>query len=653
MTEGVKTLAYLGVALVIGLTAYFTRPTDVEFRTADDIQKLRGTPLFPDFKDPTEASGLEIVKAEESLGQVERFEVARDAKGMWTIPSHSGYPADAENQMRDVSVLFIDLPIIDVVSMASEDHSLFGVVEPTADSAETAEGVGTLVRITDNKNQKLVDLIIGKPVKDAEGQRFVRKPGQDVVYVAAVDTSKLSTKFEDWIEEDLLKLNAFDVTQLHVEDYSVVGSIEQNAAGQRFLRPNQSKKLIADLNWNSEKGEWSLASLTTFNGERPETLTELPEGEKLDTARLTQLKDSLDDLKIIDVRRKPAGLGKDLRADEDFMQNMESLQSLVEMGFYPMSQGSAAGYELRAANGELHVGMKNGVEYILRFGNTAGAQKDDAEKLNRYLFVTARFDESKIPMPVRPPELDAAPANSATPDSEAADSAAPAEGEDSAADEAAPAEDGAARSQSEDLSFVSTDAQEPEQEQGADEGADESADQPAADDVDETEAAAEAESQDAASETESEGSESAAPAASQDEEAASERARLEKEYQRQLDEREKKIKEGRQRVKELNDRFADWYYIISEDVYKKIHLTREDLLKSSEETGENAFRELEQGGFDVPEASEAADVPDAPEAPEASETADAPEAPEVPETSEASETSEAPEAAETFESPAP
>ena len=51
-----------------------------------------------------------------------------------------------------------------------------------------------------------MDLIIGKAVRDAEGQRYVREAGRDVVYVIEIDPAKLSTSFEDWIEKDLLKL---------------------------------------------------------------------------------------------------------------------------------------------------------------------------------------------------------------------------------------------------------------------------------------------------------------------------------------------------------------------------------------------------------------------------------------------------------------
>ena len=41
--------------------------------------------------------------------------------------------------------------------------------------------------MSDEQNKPLVDLIVGKAVKDAEGQRYVREAGRDVVYVIEID----------------------------------------------------------------------------------------------------------------------------------------------------------------------------------------------------------------------------------------------------------------------------------------------------------------------------------------------------------------------------------------------------------------------------------------------------------------------------------
>jgi hypothetical protein len=53
--------------------------------------------------------------------------------------------------------------------------------------------------------------------------------------------------------------------------------------------------------------------------------------------------------------------------------------------------------------------------------------------------------------------------------------------------------------------------------------------------------------------------------------------RTNKERQDALDEWERKVGHGKELAQELNNRFADWYYVISEDSFDKIHLDREAL----------------------------------------------------------------------------
>jgi hypothetical protein len=69
------------------------------------------------------------------------------------------------------------------------------------------------------------------------------------------------------------------------------------------------------------------------------------------------------------------------------------------------------------------------------------------------------------------------------------------------------------------------------------------------------------------------------------------REQAEKENKRKKEEYEEKVKAGKKRVEELNARFADWFYIISDETYQKIHLSRENLIikkteKKEEKPGE-------------------------------------------------------------------
>ena len=87
------------------------------------------------------------------------------------------------------------------------------------------------------------------------------------------------------------------------------------------------------------------------------------------------------------------------------------------------------------------------------------------------------------------------------------------------------------------------------------------------------------------------------------------------ENERKLNDYNDKKKKAEVRVKELNARFADWYYVVSEDVYKKIRLVRSDIVKESaaakeEGFGVDAFRKLEEGG--VKGASKPTPAPSSP-----------------------------------------
>jgi hypothetical protein len=58
-----------------------------------------------------------------------------------------------------------------------------------------------------------------------------------------------------------------------------------------------------------------------------------------------------------------------------------------------------------------------------------------------------------------------------------------------------------------------------------------------------------------------------------------ERERIEKQNRVKQDEYNDKVKAGQDRVKELNARFADWYYVVSDETYHKIHLGEDQIIK--------------------------------------------------------------------------
>ncbi len=451
------------------------------------------------------------------------------------IPSYEGYPADAQDRLVNAATMFSDLAVINVVSEKESDHGTFGVLEPDAEKTQVGdEGVGTLVNVfgdTDEGKSKVASLIIGKEVKGSDGQHYVRRPGKSRVYQVKIDPSQLSTKFEDWIETDLLKVNSWDVSSVTLRDYSM--SARQTLQGYLV-----SEERRFDLKTTDNNGTWELDYLTEYNADNEPRGASLEAGEELQKERLDTLKNSLGELKIVDVEKKPKGLGADLRADKSFTENMENIASLASRGFYAL-QGQDGSVDLRSGDGELIVDSKDGVQYVMRFGKIAGlgdtttvdesGEETTESSLNRYMFVSVRLNEDQFPQP----ELEPLP-----------------EGAESA--EAKPEADGEGEGD--------------------------------------------------------ESTESNADAASEKSELALEVERIKKANQRKIDERNDKIDEAKKKVAELTYRFADWYYVVPDDVFKKLRLRRDDVIAFSEEalksgTGLSAFRTLQEEGLKPAEAT--------------------------------------------------
>jgi hypothetical protein len=102
-----------------------------------------------------------------------------------------------------------------------------------------------------------------------------------------------------------------------------------------------------------------------------------------------------------------------------------------------------------------------------------------------------------------------------------------------------------------------------------------------------------------------------------------ERKEIEKENERLQQEYDETVKNGEKRVTELNERFGDWYYVISDEVYKQIHLGRDQIIRKKEEPAEADADKATNGAG----ASDAlSGLPNLPAAPPAREPAEQPAA---------------------------
>jgi hypothetical protein len=395
MNELYKTLTFVAVALVLTSAAFVS--TRDRSKTSEDFDD-QGKPFFEDFKDALACTDLEVVEFEPSTATSTRFRVMfKDKK--WVIPSHYNYPADAKDRLSKTSAALMDLTKDTIRSDSSEAQESMGVVDPLDAKVTSLEGRGKRITLRDASEKVLADIVIGSEIKnpqrkEAGAMHYVRLPGQKRIYGVNIKAEP-STRFADWIETNLLKVDNSKIRRVVFDNYRL-----KEDASQRGLV--------------LERGEKS--TITRKDGTGPWVMDELPAGQELVEDKLRALTDALGDLKIVGVRPKPPGLKK-LDQEDLKLTRMVAL-SLQSKGFILTPQG------LFSDQGDVLVSTDEGVVYTLRYGGPIFAegddltvgQADDAEKKdepakkdaakkakttqeNRYLMVTVSFDPTMISKP--------------------------------------------------------------------------------------------------------------------------------------------------------------------------------------------------------------------------------------------------------------
>ncbi|MFH0981288.1 MAG: DUF4340 domain-containing protein [Planctomycetota bacterium] len=388
MSETGKTAIFVVLAGALGGAAYLSRPTQPKLEYFDDQSET----FYPEFTDPLAAAALEVVEFDEASGTAKPFKVELK-DGVWSIPSHHNYPADGKDRLAKTAAGLIELRKDTVQSDRAQDHEALGVIDPLDDSTAALKGRGQRVTLRDAAGRGLADFIIGKPAEGKTGFRYVRLPDKKRVYGVKMDVD-ISTRFTDWIETNLLALALADLRSVEIDDYSI-----EEATGQVDVRDTVGLEKSADNKW---------------------TMQGLPAGKELDASKVNQMASALSRITITGVRVKPEWLAHSLQAKEEFKADPFAQMALQQKGFFIARDG-----RLLSNEGEVRVGTKDAVRYTLRFGEvlfgdgldvSAGTEeqtapgaegmekKPEAGAENRYLFVTAAFDESLLPPKPTPPE---------------------------------------------------------------------------------------------------------------------------------------------------------------------------------------------------------------------------------------------------------
>lgn len=628
MNQMTRTLAFVIAASASVIGAVVAHIATQPPAAGDPAHELIGKEFYPNFTDPTKATAVRVAAWNPNSHKVEQFEV-RYENGQWRIPSHNNYPADGREQLAKAAASAVGLVRGSLVSESADTFERMGVVDPLdATAIQGAGSTGTRITLYEG-DQVVADYIVGRrPGEDApatesestaaaedsgkqskSGRFYVRAPDEKLVYLADVNID-VSTRFRDWIKKDLLELSQFDLRKIIVNRYTI-----DEAQGVRV--PGD----VSELSRSTSSDPWKLNGLDE-------------EKEKVKTGVVTAMARALDDLQIVGIRKKPAPLVRFFtEGTADILQLIAIQSDLQRHGFFFNPEGQS----LWANEGEIVAGTQDGVSYVLRFGEVftgsdlevevgaadgatgdkptdaagapeqpaadaaaatnadsaatpaaaegspadAASEPSDAEgKRSRYVLVEALFDPTLLgpepTPPVKPTPPAATDATPAAPTTEATPPAptpaAPSADPATTPEAAPPATDDGSNCDDPAPATPPVAADAPAAAAPATPAAP-TADAPAT-------PTPEAPAPDAAAPT-ADGQPVVRPKTPEDvyQEALKQYEQDLEAYEAKQKDYEQRLKDGQKKVDDLNKRFAEWYYVISADLFEDLSVTRAQLVE--------------------------------------------------------------------------
>jgi hypothetical protein len=549
MSEMAKTGIFAGVALVVSLVAVFARPT---LPVAGNTGLKVGSRLFPDFEDPAKGASLEVVEPTSS-GEVKTFKVEK-VEGRWVLASYKNYPADAVSRITSMASLLLGAEIISSEAPRLDNGKPVSEAEYHQDYGVVAPEAGKT-----KKDDKGVGTRItlrdaaGKPLASLiVGLKAVAEgaPGQPAA-------GQEELRFVRREGESTVYVAKFDLSKLSTNP---ADWMEKDLVKTRTIEGGQNS--ISDKVETATVRDYAISG-SSVQPTQPAVNSEM-------TFRWQNFKPQIDEIKE---RRGPELVPFTmLSSEEPNSERIDQLKTTLDnLKFAEVEAKPAGGLDEALHATPALMQDREAVEklaergFFLRggelFGNAGelvAHTKDGVEYILRF-----GGQQDLPPEPVKP---------------------------DDKKDPKKPevkkgrylflvARTNTTNIPKPDLLPL------PVVEIGPAPGPE-------------------------APGKEGEPKEGKEPKAAEIAKKKAERDRIEKDNKRKQDEYDQKLKEADKAVRELNFRFADWYYLIPEEAYHELHPTRGDVLrerKDAKETGfeVDSFRDLEGG----PKKKEAAPPP--------------------------------------------
>ena len=387
-------LALLAV-VTTGVAGYFYPWPEVE-KVDDKVNQ----PVFAGFE-TSQVRSIEITRFNSDRQMLERILVSRKGE-KWVLPNAANYNANNAAQIARAINSLVDRKVLELISDEQQDHLKNGVVDPDEFQAvESRGGLGQKITLKDRNGQSLASLIVGSPLENSQEQSLycVRIAGQPQVYSVQFDIGALTTRFQDWVDPNLMRLrtqqfadgqslNSVSVNSYRFEPAKLVEEVGRTDLYQALLAPIE--------------GKIALRELKIPDGDTWKSLTP-------NEAQTRQLMTGLNELAVLtfgEVRPKPQPLADALKTTT-VQGDTAIFESMIEMGIKQTGK-SGEPVQFLSTSGQLTVRTSARVNVTLHIGNITGSAQAGA-KLSRMMLVFATTNNDELIKPELPKNADESP----------------------------------------------------------------------------------------------------------------------------------------------------------------------------------------------------------------------------------------------------
>ena len=401
------TFIYVLLAIVAIISAlYLSWPEEI------DAPDFKGEALFEEYETET-IREIELTTINKESGARELVTLQKGSD-VWTIKERFGYHAGNTPKITNLTASLLDREIFDAPTDQQSDWEGFGVVDPTSEQAKSLEGYGDRLDLKDYRGDVKASLIVGKQVSGNQAQRFVRIPGQPLVYMIEFDYSLLTTDFAEWVDHNVLQLEHLGLrrqgkklAQVQIHSYIIDTGSEnpggENSEGEDATEGETQESQDAEpkrrdiyrsvFDFGEEK--WNHVSTEVVDGTGKMSELSDEQTKRFSTSRLEQFRGRLVFLPFTNVQKISSSVSNILKKTQIESGDLASLKAMEGFGIF-VSESESGEIEFESSSGHLVVKTLEGVMYQVMFGNIVQDQGADSG-IKKWMVIRASVDLTQIP----------------------------------------------------------------------------------------------------------------------------------------------------------------------------------------------------------------------------------------------------------------